>query len=95
MFQWDAGFSSGDDDDEFSAHLLGANEEMVISYARRIGKPFITALGILLAKKSVNKSSLSVQHLNFADASVCGDDLKISLLTLGNFQKIILHINQN
>ena len=60
---------------------------MVIAYARKNGKSFINTFSSLLARKSLNKSSLSVQHLNFADPGVRGDDLKISLLSLGQFSK--------
>ena len=61
---------------------------MIIAYARKHNKTFGAALSYLLTKKkSLSKSSIAVQHLNFHDATARGDDLKFSLLSLGEYTK--------
>ena len=60
---------------------------MVIAFARTHGRSFQNALSYLLSKRSLNKSSISVQNLNFNADDVRGDDLKLSILSMGQYSK--------
>lgn len=76
-----------DDEDALRAEALTANELLVIGYARARGISFEMALGKLLRRRTLSKSSISVRALNFTNADIRGSDLKRSLLCLGKYSK--------
>ena len=83
--QSDSGSSEASDNDEYEirAAALGASEDLVLNYARKHGKTFQSALGALVRKRLVSKSSNNVRNLNFTDAGVRGQDIFRSILYIG------------
>ena len=58
-----------------------------MAFGRKNGRSFKSALSYLLKHKSLNKQSITVQHLNFDNDGVRGDDLKVSILSMGRYSK--------